>query len=226
MTSQSERSQRAGSAPSSAGTCASELLPAPPSRSRADPWHDVAITRLIHVNGPPGVGKSTVARRYADEHPLTLLLEIDGLRTALGGWNQHEDSKLLARALALVMAESHLRSGHDVVVPQFLGREDFIVSLEAVARRSGAQFVEILIDVTRSAAGQRFRLRREALLASGKPHPQADVNEDAVEAAIAEATERLTAIAHQRPTVARIADADSIEVTYARMLEAINVVSR
>ncbi len=186
----------------------------------------MAITRLIHVNGPPGIGKSAVARRYADDHPLTLLLEIDGLRVALGGWDQHEDSKLVARELALVMAESHLRSDHDVVVPQFLGREEFIVSLEAVARRCGARFVEILIEDTCSAAGERFRLRREALLARDEPHPQADVADDAVEALVAEAIERLTALAQQRSTVARIADADSIEVTYAHMLEAVHVVSR
>lgn len=178
------------------------------------------------MNGPPGIGKSAVARRYADDHPLTLLLEIDGLRVALGGWDQHEDSKLVARELALVMAESHLRSGHDVVVPQFLGREEFIVSLEVVARRCGARFVEILIDDTCSAAGERFRLRREALLARDEPHPQADVADDAVEALVAEAIERLTALAQQRSTVARIADADSIEVTYAHMLEAVRAVSR
>lgn len=191
-----------------------------------DSWQDVAITRLIHVNGPPGIGKSAVARRYADDHPLTLLIEIDDLRMALGAWDQHEDSKLVARDLALVMAESHLRSGHDVVVPQFLGREEFIVSLAAVAQRCRARFVEILIEDTRSAAGERFRLRREALQARSEPHPQAEVADDAVEAIVAEAIEGLTAIARRRSTVARIADADSIGVTYAHMLEAVNRVGR
>ena len=27
------------------------------------------MSRLIHLNGPPRVGKSTLARRYGDEHP-------------------------------------------------------------------------------------------------------------------------------------------------------------
>lgn len=188
--------------------------------------HDVAINRLIHVNGPPGIGKSEVARRYADDHPLTLLLEIDRLRVALGGWNEHDDSKPLARELALAMAECHLRSGHDVVVPQFLGRKEFIVSLEEVARRCGARFVEILIDDTRSAAGERFSLRRAELRARGEPHPQSDVADDAVEASVGEAIQLLTAIAQQRPTVVRVADADSIEATYALVLEAVHAVSR
>jgi hypothetical protein len=139
--------------------------------------------------------------------------------------DQHEDSKLVARELALVMAESHLRSGHDVVVPQSSGGRSSS-SPSRQWRDAAVRFVEILIEDTCSAAGERFRLRREALLARGEPHPQADVADDAVEAVVAEAIERLTALAQQRSTVARIADADSIEVTYAHMLEAVHVVSR
>jgi hypothetical protein len=32
------------------------------------------MTRLILFNGPPAAGKSTLARRYVDEHPLALNL--------------------------------------------------------------------------------------------------------------------------------------------------------
>ncbi|MGI8702372.1 MAG: hypothetical protein ACR2JU_14445 [Nocardioidaceae bacterium] len=43
------------------------------------------MSRLIHLNGPSRVGKSTLARRYVDEHPGTLALDLDvlaGLRLA------------------------------------------------------------------------------------------------------------------------------------------------
>ena len=33
------------------------------------------MPRLIVLNGSPGIGKSTLARRYVEEHPLTLCLE-------------------------------------------------------------------------------------------------------------------------------------------------------
>lgn len=44
------------------------------------------MSRLIHLNGPPGIGKSTLARRYVSEHPGVLNCDIDVLRTFIGGW--------------------------------------------------------------------------------------------------------------------------------------------
>ncbi|WP_410647284.1 hypothetical protein [Amycolatopsis sp. cmx-4-54] len=35
------------------------------------------MPRLSVLNGPPACGKSTLARRYAEEHPLTLNLDVD-----------------------------------------------------------------------------------------------------------------------------------------------------
>jgi len=97
----------------------------------------IDIGRLIHFNGPPGVGKSSLARRYLEDHPLALMVDIDDLRTHLGQWATHEESRLLARDLALALVECHLGAGHEVVVPQFLGRLAFIEKLEATAARCG-----------------------------------------------------------------------------------------
>src|SRR6478735_5069207 len=37
------------------------------------------MARLIHLNGPPGIGKSTIARRYAADHPGVLVCDNDVL---------------------------------------------------------------------------------------------------------------------------------------------------
>jgi predicted kinase len=76
---------------------------------------------LLLVNGPPGVGKSTLARRYVADRPRALLVEVDELRTRLGGWATDEESKVLARELAVDLIHGHLARGYDVVVPQFRG---------------------------------------------------------------------------------------------------------
>src|SRR5207245_11667036 len=60
-------------------------------RSEEDP------TKLILLNGPPGIGKSPLANRFAGDHPLTLVLDIDSIRTSMGAWETHDDSKRLAR---------------------------------------------------------------------------------------------------------------------------------
>ena len=63
------------------------------------------MTALIHLNGPPGIGKSTLAARYADRHPGTLNLDIDTLHHLIGGWRTSQGQfHDLLRPLAWAMA--------------------------------------------------------------------------------------------------------------------------
>jgi len=80
------------------------------------------VPRLIHLNGPPGIGKSTIANLYAEHHPGALNLDIDEVRRLIGGWR--EDfvwAGEVVRPIAINMAATHLRQGFDVVMPQFIG---------------------------------------------------------------------------------------------------------
>ena len=118
------------------------------------------MPRLIHLNGPPGIGKSTVARMYADAHPSVLNLDVDVVRSLLGGWR--EDflaAGELVRPLALAMARTHLGAGNDVVLPQFLGRLSEVERFEAAATSAGAAFVEVVLMDARPAAVERFAAR-------------------------------------------------------------------
>lgn len=176
------------------------------------------IPRLILLNGPPGVGKSTLARRYVNDHPLTLLLEIDSLRVALGRWEDHQESMVLARNLALALAEAHLRQGQDVIVPQYLGRPQFINDLHAVARAVAAEFIQFLLMDSEEAVTERFRRRRQELSDAGVHHPQADVDEDEISAVIAEAFARLRTSADPGWP---IEIAQGVEAAYQGMLNAL-----
>ena len=95
--------------------------------------------RLIHLNGPSGVGKSTIAQQYADRNPGVLNLDLDLLRPLVGGWrHDFESTGSLTRILGLDMATTHLRTGRDVVVPQLVARLDELVPIRGSGPDGGS----------------------------------------------------------------------------------------
>jgi hypothetical protein len=120
------------------------------------------MSRLIHLNGPPGIGKSTLARRYVDEHPGVLNCDVDVLRTLIGGW---QDDWLFAgrlvRPAALAMIEAYLGQGHDVVFPQMLVDPVELTRFEEAATRAGAELVARFLVDSEASAVARFHRRGE-----------------------------------------------------------------
>ncbi|XVS66822.1 AAA family ATPase [Actinosynnema sp. CA-299493] len=115
------------------------------------------MARLIALNGPPGCGKSTIARRYAVDHPPALALDVDRVRDLIAG--DLGEAGRLARDIAVAAARVHLTSGHDVVVPQFLGRPEFLDRLTALAVDVGATYHEVVLTDTEDNAIRRFTER-------------------------------------------------------------------
>jgi predicted kinase len=121
------------------------------------------VPRLIVLNGPPGCGKSTIASRYAGDHPLALNLDVDRVRGLLGRWKDDPYAAgLAARAIALAAARVHLSAGHDVVIPQFLARPGFLDQLAQLAAETRADFHELVLMPGKWAALRRFAERTAA----------------------------------------------------------------
>jgi len=115
------------------------------------------MPRLIHVNGPSGIGKSTIARMYAERHPGVLNLDIDQVVGLIGGWqDDFWNAFRAAQLLAIGMAETHLRTGHDVVMPQLVTRHEDIAGFDAAVSRCGARYREIILVAEKQRALDRF----------------------------------------------------------------------
>ncbi|MGY3566496.1 AAA family ATPase [Sinomonas sp. RB5] len=134
--------------------------------------------RLILINGVPGSGKTTLARAWCERHApeLPLGLDIDTIRSMLGGWRHRlMDAGLAARDIAVAAIGAHLRSDHDVLVPQYLRRPEFIGRLEAVADACGASFVETALAIDPATAGTRLHARTGT---AGDRDPHGSLPED------------------------------------------------
>ena len=182
------------------------------------------MPRLIHLNGPPGIGKSTIAELYVDGHPGTLNLDIDQIRRLVGGWR--EDfvwAGGLVRPIALNMAATHLRQGFDVVMPQYLGQISELEKFEAVANASAAEFCEIILLDTKERSVARFNAR--GLDAEQPWHHQV---QEIVERAggsqhLAELHDQLMSLLEARPNSIVIdSEPGQVHATFARVLAILN----
>jgi predicted kinase len=150
------------------------------------------------LNGPPGVGKSTLARRYVEDHPLTLGLDVDRIRDLIGGWRTDRDAAgVLARAAALGAARAHLTGGYSVIVPQFLARPQLLDQAAELAAAVGAAFHELVLWDGREAAVRRFVARDRT--APGAADSWASVTAAGGTPALQAMYDRLAALVAARP---------------------------
>lgn len=176
---------------------------------------------LLHLNGPPGIGKSTIARRFAEDHPGVLNCDIDVLRTLIGAWAEDfPKAGSLIRPAALGMIEAYLASGESVVLPQLLIDPAEISLFEACAVRTESRFVERILMDERERSVARFH--RRGLTDPDDPWHQrvreivaAQGGDDALRARHS----ALQALRDQRLGARVIESADGdVETTYQRLL--------
>jgi len=114
--------------------------------------------KLIHLNGPAGIGKDTIAQMYIDAHPFALCVRTDDIITTLGQWSAAENydpARHLAFDLALSMISTHIAAGHDVIIPHLLTDTEEVEALETVAHQQNVPFIEIILTTDKSDALDR-----------------------------------------------------------------------
>jgi predicted kinase len=180
------------------------------------------VPSLIHLNGPPGIGKSTLAALYADRHPGALNLDIDTLHSLVGGWQDGDThAHDILRPLSLSMASTHLAGGRDVILPQYLARIEEIERFERVADEQGAHFREVVLMDDKAASVTRFDQRQDDT-AWGR-HNRRAVASQGGSVFLEAMYDRLVEVVKLRPSAVVIhSKLDGVEATYRSLIEALS----
>jgi predicted kinase len=127
---------------------------------------------LVVVSGPPGAGKTTLAKRLGAEAGLPVLSR-DDIKGAIFdslGWSDREWSIRVGRAsydLLHLFAERLVSAGASVVVESNFDRSFLIEQLAAMRTRMRFRVIEINCSAEPSTLARRFRERWDA----GARHP-------------------------------------------------------
>jgi predicted kinase len=181
------------------------------------------MPRLVLLNGPPGIGKSTLSAHYVDRNPSTLNLDVDTLHHLIGGWQDEEtDTWPVVWSLAQAMAATHLDGGHDVVLPQYFAKVDEIVSFEKLARQHGAAFHEVVLLDDRDAAIERFNRRARDSDDPWVRHHHRLIELNGGSVVLATMYDNLMEVIRQRPGAVVVrSTADAVQETYEHLTEAL-----
>lgn len=92
----------------------------------------------IFINGLPGSGKSTYARKFVESRPGWLNLDVDVLRGLLGtAAVDFEKAGAEVRPLALAVLREHIGAGGNVVMPQLFFTPEESADFEAAVVEAG-----------------------------------------------------------------------------------------
>ena len=147
----------------------------------------------------PGSGKSQLADEVAMLRAGARVVDIDGLRVMLEDWQTSPATMAVARDHACELISDHLVSGDDVIVPQFVGRSEFVARLRSIAASHSASWIEVLVDVETETAVRRFQTRRAMLRRRGERHPELEIPDDEIANLIEQAGVALSQRAKREP---------------------------
>jgi predicted kinase len=118
------------------------------------------VSVLLHLNGAPGVGKSTIAERLVASRPGWLNCDIDILRTLIGGWKDaFAAAGAQIRPVAREMMAAQLATGRGVVLPQLIMQDRELAQFKSLATVCGVPYVHVYIDAPDSELAMRWQRR-------------------------------------------------------------------
>jgi predicted kinase len=112
--------------------------------------------KLVIINGPCAVGKSTMATKLHECMPLSFLLDIDAQRRYICKYQkQHKESGALSMEIAFAIVESFLKSGSDVIVDKMICDTNALNEFCRIGKKYEANVHEIILSAPKDVVMKR-----------------------------------------------------------------------
>ena len=116
--------------------------------------------KLIILNGPCGVGKSTIAEKLHASMPLSYLVDVDAVSRNISHYRDYkEERRELTLTVARAMMDAVLSSNRDVIVDKMVYDPAILDSYHTIANKYHAEVFEIILWAPKDVVMQRANVR-------------------------------------------------------------------
>ncbi len=119
--------------------------------------------KLIVINGPCGIGKSTVSAHLHDAMPLSYLLDVDAVTRNISHYREYKEERWeLREAVAFSTVDAVLSVGRDILVEKMIFSEMVLDRYLEIGGKYNADVTEIILwaskeDVMKRAEDRGWR---------------------------------------------------------------------
>ena len=115
---------------------------------------------LIILNGPAGVGKSTIASKIQSYMPEIEVISIDNLRRTMPNYrNNRQESLRLSYAYAEDYMKKYFNSGKTVIIDKCITQSEILDRFIDIADKYGAKALEFILFAEKEIVKQRSKYR-------------------------------------------------------------------
>jgi len=116
--------------------------------------------KLIILNGPTGVGKSTLAKNLIEQIPHSVFIDVDELRRTVPGYpEKKEETQRLAYEKTAELIENYLREDKNVIIDKTIHKAEVLEQFIAIAKKRSADVFEFLVFADKDTVQKRANER-------------------------------------------------------------------
>jgi len=123
--------------------------------------------KLIMINGPTGVGKTTLAKKLHEVMPMSFLIDLDEQRRFISHYREYKkESGKLSFDVALAILEVCMKNGYDYIIGKgilaagpYIHDKNLIEKFAKIGKKYKAEIYEIFLWADKEVTYKRMQKR-------------------------------------------------------------------